>query len=126
MISNESFEENRTNKRIFLLSGIVLVTNIIHQLKSFKYISKLPFCHFFDISTVNPAYAIDPNINDESGFTFDIGTRGNVNNFVNYDISGFIINYDNRIGFIQKVLEDGNVKLLEQILDKQLFTGLKG
>ena len=71
------------------------------------------------MSTVNPAYAIDPNINDESGFTFDIGTRGNVKNFVNYDISGFVINYDNRIGFIQKNWKMAMLKLLEQILGKQ-------
>ena len=127
VISNESFEENRTNKRIFLLSGIGF---------SYKYNSSIEIylnssqnyrsVTFSDISTVNPAYAIDPNINDESGFTFDIGTRGNVNNFVNYDISGFIINYDNRIGFIQKVLEDGNVKAFRTNTGQAIIYGIEG
>jgi Fe(3+) dicitrate transport protein len=78
------------------------------------------------MSTVNPAYAIDPNINDESGFTFDIGTRGNVKNFVNYDISGFVINYDNRIGFIQKELEDGNVKAFRTNTGQAIIYGVEG
>ena len=127
VISNESFDENRTNKRIFLLSGIGF---------SYKYNSSIEIylntsqnyrsVTFSDMSTVNPAYAIDPNINDESGFTFDIGTRGNVKNFVNYDISGFVINYDNRIGFIQKELEDGNVKAFRTNTGQAIIYGVEG
>ena len=127
VISNESFYENRTNKRIFLLSGIGF---------SYKYNSSIEIylntsqnyrsVTFTDISTVNPAYAIDPDINDESGLTFDIGTRGNVKNFVNYDISGFIINYDNRIGFIQKVLNDGNVKAFRTNTGQAIIFGVEG
>lgn len=127
VISNVSFDENRTNKRIFLLSGIGF---------SYKYNSSIEIylntsqnyrsVTFSDMSTVNPAYAIDPNINDESGFTFDIGTRGNVKNFVNYDISGFVINYDNRIGFIQKELEDGNVKAFRTNTGQAIIYGVEG
>ena len=39
--------------------------------------SELSLCHFADISTVNPAYAIDPEISDEEGYTIDLGLRGN-------------------------------------------------
>ena len=31
---------------------------------------------FSDISVVNPAFMIDPNISDEYGQTFDLGFRG--------------------------------------------------
>ena len=34
---------------------------------------------FADISVVNPAFMIDPNISDEYGQTFDLGLRGKYN-----------------------------------------------
>ena len=60
---------------------------------------------FADISTINPAYAIDPNISDESGFSFDFGFRGQYKKLFSYDVNGFLINYSNRIGFTQKITE---------------------
>ena len=65
---------------------------------------------FADISTINPAYAVNPDINDEKGYTFDLGFRGNVKRKVSYDTNVFLLLYEDRIGFIQKVFADGNVK----------------
>ena len=65
---------------------------------------------FADISTINPAYAINPNIDDERGYTFDIGFRGNYKKKISYDANVFLLNYKDRIGFVQKVFQDGNVK----------------
>jgi len=59
---------------------------------------------------VSPAYAIDPEISDENGYTIDLGIRGDYNNIINFDISLFHLAYNNRIGFIQKLFDDGNVK----------------
>ncbi len=53
---------------------------------------------FSDINIVNPSNAVDPNLEDETGFTFDLGVRGNINKYVSYDIGGFALFYDNRIG----------------------------
>ena len=65
---------------------------------------------FADISIINPAYAINPNIDDEKGFTFDLGFRGNYRRIVSFDSSIFALIYRDRIGFIQKAFRDGNVK----------------
>ena len=65
---------------------------------------------FADISIINPAYAINPNIDDEKGYTFDIGVRGNYKRKISFDSSLFSLIYKDRIGFIQKVFPDGNVK----------------
>ena len=59
---------------------------------------------------MSPAYAIDPEISDENGYTIDLGIRGDYNNIINFDISLFHLAYNNRIGFIQKLFDDGNVK----------------
>jgi len=43
---------------------------------------------------------IDPNLKDASGFNADLGYRGTVKNFLNFDIGVFYLHYDNRIGTI--------------------------
>ncbi len=53
---------------------------------------------FSDVNVVNPSNAIDPNLEDETGFTIDLGVRGNLNKYVSYDLSGFALFYNNRIG----------------------------
>ena len=63
-----------------------------------------------NISIFNPSYSINPNITDESGMTADFGLRGNIKNFISYDISLFNLSYNDRIGFVQKLMKDGRVK----------------
>lgn len=43
---------------------------------------------------------IDPNMKDASGYNADFGFRGKFKNILNFDIGGFYLNYDNRIGTI--------------------------
>ena len=74
---------------------------------------------FADISIINPAYAINPEIDDEKGYTFDLGFRGNINKKVSYDSNIFLLLYEDKIGFIQKVFPDGNVKSEREMLEMQ-------
>lgn len=53
---------------------------------------------FSDVNIVNPSNAVDPNLEDEKGFTLDLGVRGNFKNYLSYDIGGFALFYNNRIG----------------------------
>jgi len=55
---------------------------------------------FSDVNIVNPSNAVDPALNDENGFTLDIGARGNINNFISYDVGVFGLFYKDRIGFL--------------------------
>ena len=111
VISHDTIYENRKNKRSFVLTGIGLTYNINNNIESYANISQnYRSVTFADISTVNPAYAIDTDITDENGYTLDLGFRGNLNNYVNYDFSLFYLSYNNRIGFVQKLFDDGNTK----------------
>ena len=49
---------------------------------------------------------IDPNLKDASGYNADIGWRGTVKNFLNFDIGAFYLAYNNRIGI--ELLTDAN------------------
>lgn len=50
---------------------------------------------------------IDPNLKDASGYNFDLGYRGNVGSFLNFDISYFYLSYADRIGTITQTATDG-------------------
>jgi Fe(3+) dicitrate transport protein len=64
---------------------------------------------FSDININNPAFTVDPDITDEDGFTADIGLRGNYDKLVSYDASLFALAYNDRIGFVQRTLDDNRI-----------------
>jgi len=43
---------------------------------------------------------VDPNLKDAKGYNIDLGYRGKVGNFLQFDISGFYLQYNNRVGTI--------------------------
>jgi len=50
--------------------------------------------------SINPNIRVDPDLEDEKGFTTDLGLRGNIKHILNYDASIFLLNYNNRIGTV--------------------------
>ncbi len=109
--------QNETRERSFLLlgvgasykplSGVELYANISQNYRSVT---------FADISIVNPSFEISPDITDEKGFTADVGLRGRIKEIVSYDLGGFVLSYNDRIGLIQKevseveeIIERGNI-----------------
>jgi Fe(3+) dicitrate transport protein len=41
---------------------------------------------------------VDPNLADAKGYNIDLGYRGRVQNFLQFDLSGFYLQYNNRVG----------------------------
>ena len=109
VILNQQLFNNNIRERSFILIGaglsykgpIEIYGNFSQNFRSVT---------FADISIINPAYSIDPNISDEKGHTIDFGLRGELNEYLSFDISLFNLYYNDRIGFIQKAYDDGSVK----------------
>lgn len=59
--------------------------------------------NFNDLRVVNPNFRVDPNLQDERGYTADLGLRGNVAGVFSYDVTGFYLAYANRIGTVLRV-----------------------
>ncbi|MCS7012897.1 MAG: TonB-dependent receptor [Chloroherpetonaceae bacterium] len=57
---------------------------------------------FSDLRIVNPNFAVDPHIQDERGFNADFGVRGNWEGLVYYDLTLFMLGYNNQIGLLLK------------------------
>ena len=111
VILNNTIDNSENRTRNFILYGIGLS---FKPNKLFEFYSNFSENYrsvtFADISILNPAFSIDPNITDEKGSTFDFGVRGNFKNYFSFDTNYFILNYNNRIGFVPKLTSQGNVK----------------
>ncbi|QMW06667.1 TonB-dependent receptor [Spirosoma foliorum] len=103
VIFNQRIEEHKNNVRHFLIGGIGLSYFQNQALQVYANISQnYRAINFNDIRSVNPNIQVDPNLQDERGYSADIGVRGNLSGILNYDVSLFTINYANRIGTVQK------------------------
>lgn len=79
---------------------------------------------FSDLRIVNPNLRVDAEIQDESGWNADIGFRGNWKNILTYDVSGFMMWYDNRIG--QLLVADSLAPYIPYRLRTNVGTSLTG
>ena len=52
---------------------------------------------------------IDPNLSDAKGFNFDFGYRGELGNYLTFDIDYFHLDYDNRVGTISRTNSEGKI-----------------
>lgn len=114
MINDAVFTDNRVFDRQFFLYGVGVSykPTIWTELYS-NYSKNYRSVTFSDIRIINPSFQIDPNIQDESGYTVDLGYRGRKNNQLHFDLSVFGLNYNNRLGEIlqaeQRTNADGSV-----------------
>ena len=111
VILNETILDSEIRKRTFVLLGIGISYKPLTNTEIYGNISQnYRSVTFADISIINPAFTISPDIDDEKGFTADIGFRGNYKSKISYDIGAFGLVYNDRIGFVQKAFPDGSVK----------------
>jgi Fe(3+) dicitrate transport protein len=113
-----SQDEQRLNSRGFVLGGIGVSYKPREQREFYANISQnYRSITFSDMQIVNPSAIIDPNLQDERGFSADLGVRGETSGVLTYDVSLFALNYGNRIGEIQEYDD------LNRILRRRLNAG---
>ncbi|AXO81650.1 TonB-dependent receptor [Olleya aquimaris] len=111
VILNEYTEDDLTRERSFVLLGLGASYKPSNTFEVYGNLSQnYRSVTFSDISINNPAFIISPDIDDESGFTLDAGIRGKLSNKVSFDVSAFSLFYNDRIGLVQRVLEDTSIK----------------
>ena len=111
LISDTTIISQDTNTRNFILLGVGVSHRKTNEIEFYANFSQnYRSVTFADISIVNPAFSINPDITDEKGFTGNLGIKGILSGKLSYDINYFYLSYQDRIGFIQKIQQDGNVK----------------
>ena len=61
---------------------------------------------FSDITPPAVTDVIDPNLKDASGFNADLGFRGTIGSYLNFDFSLFYLSYNNRIGGVRQFINN--------------------
>ena len=105
-ISREQLTDDQDFDRKIALLGLGMAYHQTDDIEWYGNISQnYRSVTFSDIRVVNPSFSIDPDITDERGFTSDVGVRGILHDKLSFDINGFMMAYNNRMGTI--LVKDG-------------------
>ena len=111
VIFNQTLSSTESRKRTFVLLGLGVSYRFSSAVELYANASQnYRSVTFTDISIINPAYVINPDIIDEKGYTTDLGIRGKWKKLLSFDANFFQLAYLDRIGFVQKRFSDGSVK----------------
>ncbi|KAB2805377.1 TonB-dependent receptor [Phaeocystidibacter luteus] len=99
IIFNETFPGGLSRERSFVLAGVGVEYQLTESAQIyFNATQNFRAITYSDIHIVNPSFRIDENIEDERGYSIDLGIRQTSGDRWTYDVSAFLLNYDNRIG----------------------------
>ena len=106
---NSELKINDQNKsRKFLLPGIGAEYHI-GQTEIYGNYSQAYRPVLFSDLTGNPTLdEIDQNLQDAKGYNIDLGYRGRIKDYLFFDVSGYVLQYNNRVGLITQQRLDGN------------------
>jgi len=92
---------NEDRKRYMPLFGLGLQYKTTAYTNAYANISQAyrPIS-YSELTPIGVTSKIDQNLKDAKGFNADLGYRGTVKNYLNFDIGLFYIAYDNRIGTV--------------------------
>ncbi|WP_161889295.1 TonB-dependent receptor [Pontibacter russatus] len=101
IIRDEVVPEDRSNSRNVLLLGLGLSYKPSEEMEVYANFSQnYRAINFNDMRVINPNQLVDQNLQDERGYSTDLGFRGNISGVLNYDASVFYLAYKNRINFM--------------------------
>jgi Fe(3+) dicitrate transport protein len=126
ILSSVRTNEHRTNSRQFILGGLGISYKPTAQLDIYGNLSQnYRSITFSDMRIANPSMVIDPNLQDEKGYSLDLGVRSTQTTLYSFDISGFYLNYNNRIGEVQFYDQNDRVLRRRGNIGQAIIMGLE-
>ena len=106
--------QNITRSRNFIIAGIGSEYHITRSSEFYANVSQAyrPI-QFANLQAPPTTDLVDPELKDAKGYNLDIGYRGKVKNYIQFDISGFYLKYNNRVGTITS--SNGSYRLITNI-----------
>jgi len=103
IIVENKIDEKLNRKRNFVLLGLGLSYKAHEKLEFYANFSQnYRAINFTDLRINNPNLRVDANIQDEKGYTADLGVRGNHESIFTYEFTLFYLNYFGKIGQVLK------------------------
>ena len=126
IIGNTEVKVTNQNKaRQFLLPGVGAEYHI-GQTEIYANYSQAYRPILFSNLIGNPSTdIIDQNLKDSKGYNIDLGYRGRVKDYLFFDLSGYLLQYNNRIGLIAQQRIDGSFYNLRTNVGNSRSTGIE-
>jgi Fe(3+) dicitrate transport protein len=94
-------DENRSSFRELVLFGLGMQYRMTDAIDIYANVSQnYRSINFNDIRVLNTNFRVDPNLQDENGYTVDIGAHWMIHNALYIDAGVFMLRYNNRIGTV--------------------------
>ena len=93
--------QNINRSRSFLLAGVGAEYHVTGATELYANISQAyrPI-QFANLQAPPTTDVVDNDLKDSKGYNVDLGYRGKIKDFLQFDVSGFYLQYNNRIGTI--------------------------
>src|SRR5215204_734456 len=93
--------QNIERSRSFLLAGVGTEFQITKSTEFYGNITQAyrPI-QFANLQAPPTTDVVDPDLEDAKGYNIDLGYRGKLKDFLSFDVSGYNLQYNNRIGTI--------------------------
>jgi Fe(3+) dicitrate transport protein len=93
--------QNVTRKRSFVLGGIGAEYHVTPHTEFYGNVTQAyrPI-QFANLQAPPTTDVVDPDLKDSKGYNADFGYRGKIKDFLQFDVSGYYLQYNNRIGTV--------------------------
>ena len=93
--------QNVKRSRSFLLAGVGAEYHMTKNTEIYGNITQAyrPI-QFANLQAPPTTDVVDPDLEDAKGYNIDLGFRGKIKDFLGFDVSGYYLQYNNRIGTI--------------------------
>jgi Fe(3+) dicitrate transport protein len=87
--------------RSFVLGGVGAEYHVSKSTEIYaNYTQAYRPIQFANLQAPPTSDVVDPELKDAKGYNIDLGYRGKVKNYLQFDVSGFYLQYNNRVGTI--------------------------
>ena len=99
LIDDSTFVESHRSERSFVLAGLGTSWKVSDPMEVYSnFTQNYRPINFNDVQIRNTSVIIDPNMQDETGYNLDLGIRGETKSGFAFDVNGFLLHYNDRIG----------------------------
>jgi Fe(3+) dicitrate transport protein len=118
--------QDQSRSRGFLLGGLGVEYSLTRTTSLYANATQsYRAVQFADLTAAPTTDVIDTNLTDAKGLNVDVGYRGNVKQYFKFDVSLFLLDYQNRIGTIRQQRHDGSFFNLRTNVGSTTTTGVE-
>ena len=93
--------QNVERSRSFLLAGVGAEFHLSKNTEVYaNYTQAYRPIQFANLQAPPTTDVVDPDLKDAKGYNIDLGYRGKVKNYLQFDVSGYYLQYNNRVGTV--------------------------